>query len=292
MMLHALMKAWAGELGGGPRERSTLEVDRRASASFVTDRMPDPFGQSWAFAQTLGNVATNHEAVLRESLLGFANGQTSKPITVVTTMARVVLETLALQVWLIDPLVSTPDRFARWTALEYQSELASWRIVRPDASRLDNPVASQLLRDARALGLDVDGKSSPDWIGTQVPTSTALAGLLAQRYATHAGRGTTNIASVGETFYRLFSGEIHGSVGSVLSLLLPTTDTVGPSGRRVHAYDLSHGALWNAMGLVLISTFAARCTYAEWLGIPVDPEARRLHIHHVELAVRKVSDGP
>jgi hypothetical protein len=286
LMLDALRQAWAGKLGGGPQDGSTLEIDRRASATFATERLPDPFAQSWAFAQTLGSVATNHEAVLRESLLGFANGQTSKPITVVTAMARVVLESLALQAWLIDPSVTTRERFVRWTSLEYQSEWASWRIVSPGAPRLDNPVARQLLQDAQTFSLDVDRRSAPDWIGTRVPTSTELAGLLAERFATHSGRDATKIASVGETFYRIFSGEIHGSVGSILGLLLPT-DTLDTSGHAVHTYDLGHRALWNATGLVLISTFAARCTYAEWLGLSVDRETRRLHIHHVELALRK-----
>ena len=288
-MLHSLMQAWAGKLGGGPQEGSPLEIDRRASASFGTERLPDPFGQSWAFAQTLGNVATNHETVLRESLQGFANGQTSKPITVVTTMARVVLESLALQAWLIDPSVSTRERFARWTALEYQSELKSWQIVSPSAPKLDNPITRQLLHDAQTYGLDVDQKSTPNWIGTEVPTSTELAGLLTQRFATYTDTDATEVAPVGETFYRLFSREIHGRVGGVLTLLLPT-DMVDPSGQPAFVYDLSHGALWSAMGLVLISTFAASCTYAEWLGLPVDREARLLHIQHVELAIRKVTE--
>lgn len=289
MMLDSLLQAWAGKLGGGPQEGSTLAIDRRASASFGTERLPDPFGQSWAFAQTLGNVATNHETVLRESLQGFANGQTSKPITVVTTMARVVLESLALQAWLIDPSVSTRERFARWTALEYQSELKSWQIVSPNVPRLDNPIARQLFRDAQRFSLDVDKKPIPDWIGANVPASTKLAGLLAQRFATYADTGATEVGSVGETFYRLFSREIHGSVGSVLALLLPT-NMVDPSGQPALTYDLSHGALWSAMGLVLISTFASSCTYAEWLGLPVDREAHRLHIHHVKLAIRKVTE--
>ena len=76
----------------------------------------------------------------------------------------------------------------------------------------------------------------------------------------------------------------------MLALLLPT-EIVSASGVPVHTYDLSHTALWNAMCLVLVSTSAARTTYADWLGIPVDPEARRLHLHHVELAIRKVTEG-
>jgi hypothetical protein len=289
-MLHALMQAWAGKLGGPPREGSVLEIDFRASESFATEGQPDPFAQSWAFAATLGSVATNHEAILRESLNDFANGQGTKPVTVVTTIARVVLETLAVQAWLVDPLVSTTDRFARWISLEFESERNSWRIAFPDAPHMDNPIARKLLADANTLGLNVDQGRSPKWIGTNIPTSTQLSGLLIQRYSIHIGRSAAEIGSVGETFYRIFSGEIHGSVGSVLALLLPT-EIVSASGVPVHTYDLSHAALWNAMCLVLVSTFAARTTYADWLGIPVDPEARRLHLHHVELAVRKVTEG-
>jgi len=288
-MLHALMQAWAGKLGGPPREGSVLEIDFRASETFATERHPDPFSQSWAFAATLGSVATNHEAILRESLNAFANGQGTKPVTVVTTFARVVLETLAVQAWLIDPSVSTTDRFARWTSLDFESERNSWRIARPGVPHMDNPVARELLSDAIRLGLNVDQGASPRWIGTNVPTSTQLSGLLIQRYAIHTGRSAAEIASVGETFYRLFSGEMHGSVGSVLALLLPT-ELASASGAPVHTYDLSHNALWNAICLVLVSTFAARATYAEWLGIPVDSEARRLHLHHVELAVRKIAE--
>jgi hypothetical protein len=285
MMLDALMQTWAGKLGGPPREGSVLETDLLASASFSTERLPDPFAQSWAFAQTLGNVATNHETVLRESLLGFANRQSSKPVTVVTTLARVVLESLAVQAWLIDPSVSTMERFTRWTSLEYQSELASWRIAHPNTPQLDNPVVRKLRTSAQSFGLEV-GRG---WIGMTVPTFTELSGRLTKLYANHVGRGSTGVDSVGETFYRLFSGEIHGNVGSVLALLLPT-ENLDFSGQPVHSYDLSHVALWNAMCLVLISTFAASCTYAEWLSFPVDDEARRLHVHHVELAVRKVTE--
>lgn len=290
MMLYALIQAWAGKLGGGPRTGSTLESDIGASTSFRTERREDPFIHAWAFAETLGLVATNHETILSESFQGFANGLTSKPVTVVTTMARVVLESLAVQAWLIDPSVATEERFARWIALEYQSQRESWRTAHPRSPHLRNPAASELLVDARTLNLAMDQSSTPAWIGTRIPTSTELAGRLTQWYAHHTGREAVGIDAMGETFYRLFSGEIHGSVGSIFALLLPT-DTVDSSGNPMHTYDLSHDALWNAMSLILISTFAARCTYAEWLGIPVEDEVRRLHIHHVDLAVQKAVEG-
>ncbi len=244
----------------------------------------------WAFAETLGLVATNHEAILSESLQGFANGQTSKPVTVVTTMARAILESLAVQAWLIDPTIATKERYTRWIALKYQSERDSWRIAHPHSAHLNNPAARELLLDARTLDLAVDQRSAPTWIGTRIPSSTELAGRLTQWYAHYTGREAAGIDAIGETFYRLFSGEIHVRVGSVFALLLPT-DTFDSSGHPMHTYDLSHKALWNTMSLVLISTFAARCTYVEWLGIPVDDDVRRLHIHHVELAVRKAVEG-
>lgn len=292
MLLHVLMQQWAGKLGSGPLSGSALDLDLASAQTFATARLSNQFSQSWTFAQTLGTVATNHEAILREALLRYANGETTtKPITVVTTVARVVLETLAVQAWLIDPDATSRERLSRWMALEYESELASWRIVQPGAPRLDNPVAAQLLEDARTLSLDVDERSTPNWIGVKVPTATELAGRLVGSYVAHARTGCSAPEAMGETFYRLFSGEIHGGVGSLLALLLPTGIT-SPTGLPVHAYDLSHGALWRSAALILMSTFAARCTYAAWLGLSIDGEVRRIHTHHVELSIRKLTEGP
>lgn len=115
-----------------------------------------------------------------------------------------------------------------------------------------------------------------------------MANLLLQRYDHYAGSLGDRTARVGEIFYRLFSGELNGSMGSDLALLLPGEH---PSGRLVRSYNLSQGTLWRSICALCMATFAARCTYAEWLGLPVDPEARRLHIHHVDLAAWKWTEG-
>lgn len=211
MMLDALKKAWAGRLGGGPQPHSPLDLDLRSSSAFATSKLSRPFTQSWAFAGALGNVATNHEHVLGDALLDWANGQSSdpvkqmaKPVSVVSTMTRVVFETLALQAWLIDPSMSTQERFTRWMALQYESELAAWRIIQPGGSRLDNPQARELVDDAQALGLDVDSNAQPRWIGTKPPTSTNMAELLLQRYGRYAG-------SLGDTTTRMGESALRGS---------------------------------------------------------------------------------
>lgn len=290
LLLDAVKQRWAGALGGPPAVGSPLARDLAEASRFATTRLPDPVSQAWAFAQTLGLVATNHEMVLRESLLNYANGPKIEilPVTVVTTMARVVLEALSLQAWLIDPSIDADARFARWMCLEFHSERQAWTSLRQPTGHMNNPIVQQLIADAKALGIEIDRRheDSPEWIGMSRPKSTDLAGDLLRKYPTYASAGVREMGSLGERFYRLFSSEIHGSVGSVLLLLIPNSETVDD--RRVHTYNLSHGALWRGAAMVLMSTFVARCIYAEWLGRPVDPETRRLHQHHIELASRKL----
>jgi hypothetical protein len=289
MLLDAIMQRWAGALGGGPAPGSPLANDLLEAPKFATKRLSDPFSQSWAYSQTLGLVATNHEAVLRESLLNYANSQTqTKPVTVVTTLAREILETLSVQAWLIDPSIDARERFERWMSLEFQSECAAWRIVHPGIGCIKNPIVQQLVADADALGIDRDRSTSPRWIGVRPRKSTDLAEELLRKYPAYANTG--GVGSSGALFYRLFSGEIHATVGSVLTLLLPTGTS--DSGSQIHVYNLSHGALWRAASIVLMSTFAARCIYAEWLGRPMDPETRRIHLHHIDLAIRKLTQNP
>jgi hypothetical protein len=286
MLLDAIMQRWAGALGGGPTPGSPLANDLLEAPRFATERLPDPFSQSWTFSQTLGQVATNHEAVLRESLLNYANSPTqTKPVTVVTTLARVILETLSVQAWLIDPSIDARVRFGRWMSLEFQSECAAWRIVHPGVGCMKDPIVQQLMADADALGIDRDRSTSPRWIGVSPRKSTDLAEELLRKYPTYAN--IESVGSSGALFYRLFSGEIHGTVGSLLLLLLPTGTT--DSGSQRHVHDLSHGGLWRAASIVLMSTFVARCVYADWLGLPVDPETRRIHLHHIDLAIGKLA---
>ena len=289
LMLHALMQRWAGAIGGPPSPGSPLAGDLELSATYATDRCPDPFSQSWAFAQTLGLVATNHEALLRESLLKYANRQTqTKPVTSVTTMTRVIMETLGTQAWLIDPSVDAGERFCRWMFLDFESEVVAWKAVQPGRPRTDNPMIRKLVEDADRLGIPRDAQTTPRWIGTKQPTATELAGRLLQTYADHSQNGASEMGLVGELFYRLFSGEIHGTVGSVLQLLLPKEYPL-PTERQVHVvYDLSHGALWRSAAIIFMATFAARANYASWLGRSIDPETRRIHLHHVGLAIRKL----
>jgi len=289
MLLDVLKQRWAGALGGAPAPGSPLERDLHASPNFASARLPDPFSQSWAFSQTLGLVATNHEAILRESLLNYASSQTfTLPVTVVTTLARVILETLSVQAWLIEPTVDSRGRLARWMALEFRSERAAWTTLHPGVAHMNNPIMQQLVGDADALGIHRDPKTSPEWIGVNPPRSTTLAGKLLQRYSAYANTGLIGDETTGERFYRLFSGEMHGTVGNVLQLLL-ATGTISKGGHPVHAYGLTHGALWRAVSIVLMSTFTARCVYADWLGFPVDAETRRLHTHHVGVAIQKLA---
>jgi hypothetical protein len=287
-MLDVLKQLWAGALGGGPAPGSPLENDLHESSSFASERLPHPFAQSRAFSQTLGLVATNHEAILRESLLNFANAQTATlPVTVVTTLSRVILETLSVQAWLIDPTVECRRRFSRWMALECQSERAAWSTLHPGLAHMANPIMRQLVSDADRLGIDRHPGPSPQWIGVNPPKSTTLAGALLQKYPTYANTGVPGVHTIGERFYRLFSGEMHGGVGSVLQLLL-ATGTTTERGHPVYVYGLSHGALWRAASIVFMSTFAARCIYAEWLGVPVGAETKRIHTHHVTVAIQKL----
>lgn len=291
-MLDVLKQAWAGALGGGPASASPLQQDLSNSSRFATERLPDPFAQAWAFSQTLGLVATNHEAILSGSLLDYANDQRATlPVTVVTTLSRVVLETLSLQAWLIDPTAERETRFARWLSLECQSERAAWHTLFPGRPHMANPVMCQIVSDADRLGVERDRSSSVKWIGVQGPTSTKLAGALLQKYALYAGTGGSLPEGTGERLYRLFSGEIHGTVSSILQLLLATGDT-SERGNPVHVYGLSHGSLWRAASVVFMATFAARCVYADWLGRPVASETRRVHIHHVNTAIRKLTRMP
>ena len=289
LLLNAIMQLWVGVLGGPPTPGSPLGRDLAEASRFATKRLPDPVSQAWTFSQTLGSVATNHEMILRESLLNYANAPTIEilPITAVTTMARVVLEALSIQAWLIDPSCDGRERFARWMSLEFHSEREAWKTMHhPRADFASNPIIQQLVADAKALGMGCGPGATPSWIGTPHRKSTDLAGDLLRKYPIYSTSGTREMGSLGERFYRVFSSEIHGTVGSVLLLLLPTSDTMG--GPRVHSYNLSHGTLWRGAALVLMSTFIARCVYAEWLGFTVDPETLRVHQHHIEAAGRKL----
>lgn len=92
-----------------------------------------------------------------------------------TTFARVILETLSVQAWLIDPTIDARGRFERWMSLEFQSECAAWRIVHPGIGCMENPIAQQLVSDADTLGIDRDRRTSPRWIGVSPRRSTDLA---------------------------------------------------------------------------------------------------------------------
>ena len=73
LLLDAIKQRWAGALGGPPRPGSPLARDLAEASTYATKRLPDPVSPAWAFSQTLGLVATNHEMILRESLLNYAN---------------------------------------------------------------------------------------------------------------------------------------------------------------------------------------------------------------------------
>jgi hypothetical protein len=83
--------------------------------------------------------------------------------------------------------------------------------------------------------------------------------------------------------HHLLSGGVHADVANIMGSLLPIEAPISTSGPVV-SYGLGRTTLWRTMAVILMSTFTARCSYAAWLGRPVPAEARRLHLHHIELA--------
>ena len=86
--------------------------------------------------------------------------------------------------------------------------------------------------------------------------------------------------------YRLLSGAIHGDVAHLLGVLLPTGEFNGE--KAVCTYSLSASMLWRAAACFFLATFAARSTYADWLGIDVPDETKRLSLHHIRLSTRRL----
>ncbi len=149
---------WSGRLDSNQRPPAPKAgaLHLAEASTYATKRLPDLVSQAWAFSQTLGLVATNHEMILRESLLNYANAPAIDvlPISVVTTIARVVLETLSIKAWLIDPSSDGRARFARWMCLEFQSEREAWKTMHPGTGQMSNPILQQFIADAEALGMD------------------------------------------------------------------------------------------------------------------------------------------
>ena len=284
MMMNVLMQAWAGALGSGPQPGSPLAQDLEIQEEYATSRLPTPFGQAWAFAQTIGLAALNHEQVLQESLLRNANNEGSCPIAVIDTLTRAIVELLALQTWLTDPHVSSRDRFVRWVSIECSATRGQWRLLHPGRSHEDNLNLRALLTDAKQFGLAYDERPGPKWIGTEVPAATSLVGELFEKHRLYGGLAASMInPSVGEFMYRHLSSGVHGEAGYVLSALLPTE--TGTVEHPVVTYTLSSGSLWRAATVFFLTTFVARSSYAAWLAIEVPTEAKRISLHHLNVSV-------
>jgi|GEM_PF-4614935 len=287
MMMNVLMQVWAGALGSGPQLGSPLAQDLAIQEKYATSRLPTPFSQVWAFAQTIGLAALNHEQVLQESLLRNANNEGSCPIAVIDTLTRAIVELLALQTWLTDPSVSSRDRFVRWISIECAATRGQWTLLHPGLPHADNLNLGALLIDAKQFGLACDERPGPKWIGREVPAATSLVGQLFEKHRLYGGPAASMInASVGEFMYRLLSSGVHGEVGYLLSALLPTEAGAGED--AAVTYALSSGSLWRAATVFFLTTFVARSSSAEWLGVEVPEEARRISLHHLDTSVARL----
>ena len=275
MMMEAFSQVWAGRLGGGPQSDSPLAKDREAEERFSTTRRPMPLGQAWTYAQTLGQVAHNHEQILREALQRSANHEGARPVSTIDTLTRVIVELLARQVWLTDPALTTEERFGRMLALERDAVKSEWRITNPGEAHEVNPSLAALETDAERC----------DLVLPRVPEKTQLAGALFERAPLYVPEATIT-SRIGEMMYRLLSGAIHGDVAHLLGVLLPTGEFNGE--KAVCTYSLSASMLWRAAACFFLSTFAARSTYADWLGIDVPDETKRLSLHHIRLSTRRL----
>lgn len=300
MMLDVLRQLWAGALGAGPQPGSPLQHDLDHQDAFATSRLPAPISQAWAYAQTVGQAATDHQTILREALLRYASGNGSRPVVSILTLARSALELLAFQRWVTDPSPAidtkerdTKERVARWYSLEASGARDQWNakhIGRPPRPPGDDPQLQALAHDADCVGITVkrDGQGRPSGVGPGVPTTTSLATELLDRYRQLASGVLADPSNlVGEHVYRLFSGGPHGKSAHILGTLLPTGQAA-PDGTPVHTYQLSPLHFWLAAAAVFMASYAAASDYAGWLGIEVPEETQRVHVHHVEVAMDKI----
>ena len=275
MMMDTFMQVWAGKLGAGPQSGSPLEKDLAEETNYATERLTIPMQQAWTFAQTVGLAATNHETILRESLLQNANGKGSRPVTVVDTLTRVIVELLSIQTWLVDPQLTTRERFMRWIALETDAVRAQWKMTNIGLAHDLNPILNELAEDAEVLGVEV----------AKVPAATELVGQLFQKAVLYVPFAATT-PTVGSLIYRLLSGAVHGDVAQVLATLLPRGKSHGEL--PIMTYSLSASSLWRAATVYFLTSYVARSSYAEWLGIKVPDETRRLSLHHIKHSVDRL----
>jgi hypothetical protein len=274
-MMHIFMQAWAGKLGAGPQPGSLLAEDRAAESDFATERLTIPIGQAWTFAQTLGQAATNHEEILRESLQRNANGDGARPIGAVETRTRMIVELLAVQLWLTDADLISRQRVGRWLALEREAVRQQWRMTYPSQEHSLNTALQALDADVHGLNPELP----------KVPSSTDLAGRLFERVTRYVPTATTTTA-VGELMYRLSSGSVHGDVAHLIGALLPTGEM--HEERPVVTYSLSAGSLWRATTVNFLALLVARCNYADWLGLEVPADMRALSLHHIQFAADRL----
>lgn len=160
MMLGALRHNWADALGAGPQPASPLQRDLDHQGTLATTRRPDPINQVRAYVETVTQVAFDHESVLREALLRYANHDGSRPVVSILTLTRTVLELLAVQRWVMDPSsdVDTKARVSRWYSLEASGIRDQWNakhIGLPTGAPRDNPQLQALARDAASKGITV-----------------------------------------------------------------------------------------------------------------------------------------
>jgi hypothetical protein len=286
LILSAARQAWAGALGGPPVDGSPLATDLAEERKFATDRLPNPIRQAWAYSQTAGLVALDHLRQLEESLIHFANGAGSCPISTVDTLTRVALEAYAVQRWIVDPTIDTWERYKRWICVETLSVRASWTMLHEGEDHAKNPALIELYEEADRNQLRRHPKG--EWIGAEEPKAADLASQLLSRFAKYVPNhlSSEDAAKFGRLMYRMMSGAVHTNAGHVLSSLVPTGDL--DDGVAIRSYALTKGTLWRCVTAALLAKFTAGCEYGAWIGRPVPAEARRLMLSHFDTATARL----
>jgi len=284
-----LLQTWEEVLIGFPAGDSMHARETASQRQLGTSRLSDPVNQISGYAHTAGLVALNHLTVVRESLVSYSNGMGTCPVSAVDTLTRVAVETYAVQCWIVDPTITMRERYARWLCLETMSERSSWAALHEGEPHSQNPALVALAEDADRHGVERDPKMT--WIGVHPPKALDLTGELISRFSAYEpGRLSTEDGErYGRLMYRLMSGGVHANVGHVLLSLGPA----GPDedGIPSYTYSLSTGRLWRSLATTILASFAAGCEYAAWVGRPVPDEARRLTVHHFDLAAARVNEA-
>lgn len=290
LAMGALLQSWENALVGLPVPESPHEHEVVAQAALATCRTPKPIDQISGYAHLAGQVALNHLAILRGALISYSNGMGPCPVSTVDSLTRVAVETYAVQRWLVDPRLTMSDRYARWLCLETMSERSAWTAAHEGEPHRNNPALLAIAADADQHGVRRDSKM--EWIGVHPPKALDLTGELISRFAAYEpGRlSEKDGEKYGKLMYRIASGGVHANVGHVLLSLLPA-GWDEDDGEPYYTYSLASGRLWRAVATVTLASYAANCEFAAWIGLPVPAEARRLTLHHFDLAAARANQA-